>query len=66
MTVTVIVVSDEYIQSLEIANAVRHSLEGCRYNDGTIGIDTIQMASITEETMDDAYIQKMTFTFTVH
>ncbi len=60
---TVIVVSDEYVQSLMLANAVRHSLEGYRYSDEVINIAPIKLQSITEETIEDAYIQRMTFVF---
>ena len=65
VSMTIIVVSDEYIQSLELANAVRHALEGHRYNDEDISISTMKMESVSEETLDDAYIQRMIFTFTV-
>lgn len=63
LTFTIIVVSDEYVQSLELANAVRHSLEGYRYTDEVISIAPIKLQSITEETIEDAYIQRMTFIF---
>jgi len=61
---TVIVVSDDYEQSLDIANAVRHSLETYRFKDEYIHIYPIKLDSITEETYEDAYIQRMTFSFT--
>lgn len=61
---TIIVVSDEYVQSLEIANAVRHSLEGYRYTDDYIKINPIHLDTVVEETLDDAYIQRMIFKFT--
>lgn len=60
---TLVVVSDEYVQSLDIANAVRHSLEGYRYKDEMINIYPIKLQSIIEETLEDAYIQRMVFTF---
>ena len=63
---TVIVVSDKYTESLDIANAVRHSLEGYRYKDEIINIYPIKLDSIYEETMDDAYIQRMMFSFSVN
>lgn len=59
----VIVVSDNYVQSLNIANAVRHSLEGYRYQDNDIKIYPIKFDSITEETIEDAYIQRLSFSF---
>ena len=62
----IIVVSDKYNESLEIANAVRHSLEGYRFRDEYINIYPIKLESIYEETQEDAYIQRMTFTFTAN
>lgn len=59
----VVVVSDNYVQSLNIANAVRHSLEGYRYQDNDIKIYPIKFDSITEETLEDAYIQRLSFSF---
>ena len=64
ITIYIYVVSDTYIESLEIANAIRHSIESHTYKDDDITIDVIKLESITEETSDDAYIQKMSFTFT--
>ena len=64
ITIYIYVVSDNYIESLEIANAIRHSIESHIYKDDKITIDVIKLESITEETSDDAYIQKMSFTFT--
>lgn len=64
ISIYIYVVSDKYVQSLEIANAIRHSIESHIYKDDDICIDTIKLESITEETSDDAYIQKMVFTFT--
>ncbi len=60
---TIIVVSDDYVQSLEIANAVRNALDTYRYSDENIVIDRIHLISAIEETMDDAYIQRMIFSF---
>lgn len=65
VNLTIIVVSDKYTESLDIANAVRHSLEGYRYKDNTLQIHPIKLNSITEETLEDAYIQRMSFSFSV-
>lgn len=62
----VLVVSDKYIESLDIANSVRHALEGYRFRDEYINIYPIKLESIYEETMEDAYIQRMTFTFSAN
>lgn len=62
---TIIVVSDEYVESLEIANAVRHALESYQYHDDNIDIYPIQLQSVVEETLEDAYIQRMQFSFKV-
>ena len=62
---TIIVVSDDYVQSLEIANSVRHALESHRVSDESIVIYPIRLQSVIEETLEDAYIQRMQFTFKV-
>ena len=62
ITMVIIVVSNDYIQSLDLANAVRHALEGNIYRDNDIVISAMKMESITEETLEDAYIQRMVFT----
>ena len=63
LSFTVIVVSDDYVQSLDIANAVRHALESYRYKDEIINIHPIKLLSATEETIEDAYIQRMNYIF---
>lgn len=59
--VTVLAVSDKYVESLDIANQIRNILELKRYKDETIQINEIRIASVVEEYMEDAYIQRMTF-----
>ena len=66
VTFAVIVVSDKYTESLDIANAVRHALEGYRYKDEIIDIYPFKLDSITEETLEDAYIQRMSFSFSAN
>lgn len=63
LSFTIIVVSADYEESLDIANAVRHSLESYRYKDEVINIYPIKLQSVVEETLEDAYIQRMVFTF---
>lgn len=62
---TIIVVSDDYDNSLDVANAVRHALEGHTYKDNKLSIHPIRLESVTEETMEDTILQRMEFTFTV-
>jgi len=64
-TFTIIIVSNKHSESVYIANAVRHALENYRYIDDDISIDPIHLDSIYEETLDDAYIQRMVFSFYV-
>lgn len=63
---TIIVVSDDYIQSLDIANAVRHAIEGQMYQDEYLTIYPIRINSITENTLSDAYIQTIRCTFSTN
>lgn len=63
-TVTVIIkcVSNDYVESAEIANAVRNTLEGRRYMDNDIKIDSILLTSASEYSVDsDVFVQELTF-----
>lgn len=53
--------SDDYVISLELANAVRNSLEGYYYSDEYIRISPIELLSATEYTIDDIFVQELTF-----
>ena len=55
-------VSDNYVESLEVANQIRSILENGRYKDDTIKISSIRLSSVQEEYMEDAYIQRLNFT----
>lgn len=55
-------VSDNYVESLEVANQIRSILENKRYKDNTIQISSIRLSSVQEEYMEDAYIQRLNFT----
>lgn len=59
--VTVIVVSDDYEQSVEISNKVRESLELLVYEDDDIYIADTVLTGVSESTSDDAYVQRMNF-----
>lgn len=63
---TVICVSDDYIQALDLANACRHALECYRWKDKDIYIHPIQIQSISEWVNEDmAYIEELHLTFMV-
>ena len=55
-------VSDSYVESLEVANQIRCVLELRRYKDDDIRITDIRLSSVQEEFMEDAYVQRLTFT----
>lgn len=65
VTLQIVCVSDDYVNSLEVANAVRHALELKGTSVDGMRIDPIRLQSITESTMEDAYIQTLTFQYTV-
>lgn len=66
-------VSDDYIESIELANAVRHSVEGYRWTDRDenqnviIKIDPIRIVSVNEYVVDTdsstAFVQSILITF---
>ena len=63
ITYVVTCVSNDYIQCLELANAVRHTLEGSRYKDANIQINPIMLQNVSEYTVEnDAFVEELTFT----
>lgn len=59
---TVICVSNNYAQSVELANAVRHSVETYRWKDKDIYIHPIELLSASEYTTDyEGYVQELQF-----
>ena len=55
-------VSDNYVESLEIANQIRKNLELVRYKDEDVCIRESKLSSVSEEYMEDAFIQRLNFT----
>ena len=62
---TILCVDKDYINSLDVANAVRHALECRRYSDENIKIFTIKLDSIQEDLIENAYVQTLHFSFSV-
>ena len=59
---TVCCVSDDYIQAIDLANAVRHSLETYRLKNDDIYIHPILLINAIEYMTDyDAYVQELQF-----
>lgn len=60
---TISCVSDDYVQCIELANAVRHAVETYRWKDKDIYIHPIQLLSASEYTTEnDAFVQELIFT----
>lgn len=57
--ITVIVVSNDYEESVEIANKVRSDLELLTYEDDDIYIADTHLTGVSENTSDDAYVQRI-------
>lgn len=60
--VQVVAVSDKYVESLDVANQIRSTLELRRYKDADIFIRDCRLSSVQEEFMEDAFVQRLTFT----
>ena len=60
-TVEIIVAANSYSNSLEIAEQVKTELEHVRGTFNNIQFGEVVMISATEDYLDDAYIQKLTF-----
>lgn len=60
--IQVIAVSDKYIESLEVANQIRKILELRRFKDENVFIKDCRLSSVYEEYIENAFVQKVTFT----
>lgn len=59
---TISCVSDDYVQCIELANAVRHAVETYRWKDKDIYIHPIQLLTVSEYTTDnDAFVEELQF-----
>ena len=59
---TVSCVSDDYVQCIELANAVRHALEGYQWKDEDIYIHPIELLTVSEYTTEnDAFVEELQF-----
>lgn len=59
--VTVVVVSNNYEESVEVANMVRKDLELLTYEDDDVYIADSKLLGVGESTSDDAYVQTIQF-----
>ena len=50
------------MESLEVANRIRGILELMRYKDDDINITDCKLTSVTEEYLEDAFVQRLIFT----
>jgi len=50
------------VESLEVANRIRGILELMRYKDEGIFISDCRLTSVTEEYLEDAFVQRLIFT----
>ena len=66
VTVSIIIVDDNYYGSLEIANEIRNWLEGHSYKDETINITRMKLNSASEGYYNDAFIQELIFTININ
>ena len=60
-SVDVVVASDKYSQSVEIAERVRFVLERGEYEGENFSVDNITLSNASEQYMPNTYIQTLTF-----
>ena len=65
VTIEIICVSNDYSQSIDIAQEVRNTLDAKRFRDEDIFIDNIEIESITEEWAENAYLQRLVFNMNI-
>lgn len=59
--VVIICVSDDYSQTIDIAQAVRELLEYNAYKDDNIYISQILFSGATEDQIENVFVQRLTF-----
>ena len=59
--VEVVIASDKYNESIEIADLVKNALQGKRGNYSGINIHDIRMTNADEDYIEDTFIQNLTF-----
>lgn len=64
-TIEIIAVSNDYSNSIDIAQEIRKTLDAKRFRDEEIWIDNIEIESITEEYTENAYLQRLIFNMSI-
>ena len=59
------IVTDNYIKSLDIANIVRHIFEKKQYISDDFYIRNCEIDDVSEDYIEDAYVQTINFVFTL-
>lgn len=65
VTLEIIAISNDYSQSIDIAQLIRETIDGKRYRGDEIEIDDIEVESITEEFAENAYLQRLIFSMKI-
>lgn len=65
VTLEIIAISNDYSQSIDIAQLIRETIDGKRYRSDEIEIDDIEVESITEEFAENAYLQRLVFSMKI-
>ncbi len=59
--VTIIAVSDDYSQTVDIAEAVRDLLDNKTYRDDDIFISEMRLSGATEDQIENVFVQRLSF-----
>lgn len=60
--VTIIAVSDDYSQTVDIAEVVRELLDNKAYKDEDIYISEMRLSGATEDQIENVFVQRLSFT----
>ena len=64
--VTIICVSDDYGQTVDIAEAVRELLDDKAYSDDDIFISEIRLSGATEDQIENVFVQRLSFSVKIN
>ena len=59
--VTIIAVSDDYSQTVDIAEAVRDLLDNKTYRDDDIFVSEMRLSGATEDQIENVFVQRLSF-----
>lgn len=66
VSIQIDIISEDYEETITIAEKVRDILEYKHYIDNDVHIDSIHLTNVSESYLENSYVQTLDFTITIH